>query len=64
MTIAGSSQLWQDAVTRLRLAWRVLTGRAAMYRLETRGTVKIAEGCEAVVIECEFRPKTVGVDIG
>lgn len=71
MTNSTNSQSWQDNatetadfLTRLRLAWRVLTGRATMYRLKTRGTVTIAEDCEAVVVECEFRPKTLEVDGG
>ena len=61
MTIARSSQLWQDIATRLRLAWRVLTGRAVMYRLKVAGTVELAQDCDAAVIACEFRPSSCQV---
>jgi len=53
-----------DILPRLRLAWRVLTGRAVMYHMKTHGTVMIAEDCKAVVIKCEFRPKIVAVNGG
>ena len=44
---------------RLKLAWRILTGRAVMYRLETQGTVNLVGDQDVHVVECRFRPGTV-----
>ena len=45
-----------ELLTRLRLAWRILCGRAVMYRITKAGTVELDVSQSAHVVECEFKP--------
>ena len=57
------SERW-EFMDRLRAAWRILCGKATMYRVEARGPVELAAEQDLHMIECRMKVSRVVIEDG